>query len=672
MHGAPMNKAERHSALCEAIAAHDYAYYVLDRPAINDEAYDALFRELKELEQAEPKLVTPASPTQRVGEQPRKGVEKANHALPMYSLDNTYNEADLRDFDRRVRDGLPSDANVCYVVEPKLDGASLEIVYQDGRLVKGITRGDGRVGEDVTLNVRTIRGLPLQIAEQRRLSLRGEVVIFRRDLEKVNKLRVQRGEEPFANPRNAAAGSLRLLNTQQTSERPLRLYIYELAENHFETHTQALNSLRDSALPSHGLQRTCASIDEVLQTVHAFDSERTTLPYDTDGMVIKVDSLSQRELLGTTARFPRWAIAYKFAAEQARTQVESISFDVGRSGALTPVANLKPVALSGTTVSRASLHNIDYVREKDVREGDFVWIQKAGEIIPQVLNVDMAARPSQLLPWAPPTTCPVCQSTVQREDGVAALRCQNPQCKGRIKASLIYFTRRGAMNIDHVGQVLVEQLIDHGLIHDAADIFDLPNRRAELLNLPRLGEKSVDNIIASIEASKTSRPLHHLLTALGIPLVGTVAANQIAEVYPDLPALLAPTPEEVHERLADLHGIGPKIADSMAKFLASPDKRALCDRLLARGVRSAVASVTQQVTGPLNGQSFCVTGVLSKPRKQIHAAIEAAGGTVHARVKQGTSYLVAGEKVGASKLSSAKKFGAEVVNETQLSALLPD
>ncbi|HEX7476417.1 MAG TPA: NAD-dependent DNA ligase LigA, partial [Polyangiales bacterium] len=377
-----MDPRRRHSQLCREIAEHDHAYYVLDAPRISDRQYDALFAELQALERAHPELVQPSSPTQRVGGAPRAGVTKVEHPYPMFSLDNTYDEAQVREFDRRVRDGLRSGSVVHYVAEPKLDGASLSVVYRDGLLALGATRGDGKLGEDVTDNVRTIRAVPLCVPEPRVLTLRGEVVIYKRDLEIINEARIARDEEPFANPRNAAAGSLRLLDTRETAQRPLRAFFYELVERYYPSHHATLDALAKLGLPTHGLHQVCTDLDELLTFIARFDQQRDALPYETDGVVVKVDELSQRDLLGTTARFPRWAIAYKYAAERVATVVRSIESDVGRSGALTPVANLDPVSVSGTVVSRASLHNIDYVAEKDVRVGDTVVIEKAGEIIP--------------------------------------------------------------------------------------------------------------------------------------------------------------------------------------------------------------------------------------------------------------------------------------------------
>jgi DNA ligase (NAD+) len=667
-----MTPAARHRQLCEAIAHHDHCYFVLDAPEISDRAYDRLFTELKRLEKEHPELVYPGSPTQRVGERPREGVEKVPHTYPMFSLDNTYNEDDLREFDRRVRDGLGVSDDVVYVAEPKLDGASLEVVFEGGAMVLGVTRGDGRVGENVTENVRTIRSLPLTVEEPRKLTLRGEVVVFQRDLEAINRARREAGEEPFANPRNAAAGWLRLLDSREAAARPLRLFCYDLVERYFDSHAGTLDALRRLGLPTHGQHQRCRGLGEVLRFIERFDADRRALPYETDGVVVKLDSLTDRDTLGTTSRFPRWAIAYKYAAEQATTVVRAIECDLGRTGALTPVAVLDPVQLSGTTVSRASLHNVDYVAERDVRVGDTVNVQKAGEIIPQVLHVLFELRPDGTTPWRAPERCPVCDTPVVRAEDEAALRCPNARCPGRVKAGLFHFTRRGAMDVEHLGKALIEQLVDRGLLADAADIFALGEHRDALVALERMGEKSVDNLLASIERARTARALDQLLAGLGIPLVGGVAARLIAERYGSLSALLAREPDAVRQELSELHGIGPKIAQSVADYLADATQRGIAEKLLARGVHAEqpVAEPSASVEGPLSGQSFCVTGTLSAPREAIHERIRAAGGEIHDRVKQGTTYLVAGDRVGKSKLAAAEKRGTKVIDEAALEGLL--
>lgn len=663
------NPAERHAELADELNRHNYAYYVLDAPSVTDAQYDALYRELLSLEAAHPELVTQDSPSQRVGATPREGFVKVVRDRRMYSLDNAYGVDDLREFDRRVRERLDDETlPVTYVTEPKIDGASIEVSYRDGRMVLASTRGDGQVGEDVTANVRTIRSVPLQIADSRPLTLRGEVFIHTADLEAVNESRVASGEEPFANPRNAAAGSLRLLDSRTTAERPLRLFFYDLVEPYFETHCAMLDALAEMGLPTHRLHEKCEGIDAVAEFVARFDKARHDLSFETDGVVLKVDVLGDRDVLGYTAKYPRWAIAYKFAAEQAQTRVLSITADVGRTGALTPVANLEPVSLSGTTVSRASLHNPDYIAQKNVRVGDLVTIEKAGEIIPQVIEVDLAARITDTAPWQVPTHCPACEQPVSIAADEAVLRCTNATCPGRLKAALFYFTRRGAMDIDRLGRVVVEQMVDRGLVQDLADIFTLPSKRAALLSLERMGEKSVDKLIAAVEGARTGRPFERLITGLGIPLVGTVAAKLIASYARTPQSLLDKEESTLLIDLAEIHGIGQKMAQSVASYLHDPQHRAVLEKMLELGVQVVPPTENEggPADGPLAGQSFCVTGTLSVPRDDIHGLIRSSGGEVHDRVKKGTTFLVAGEKVGKSKLDAAEKRGAKVIDEARL------
>lgn len=659
----------RHDELARALAQHNYRYYVLDDPSVSDAEYDRLFRELVALEAEHPELVTPDSPSQRIGAPPSTALAKVKRKVRMYSLDNAYSEADLRAFDERVQKGLGDDHAPRYVCEPKLDGASIEVVYERGRLALASTRGDGETGEDVTANVRTIRSVPLTLAHQERLTVRGEVVIHREDLAQINELRAARGEELFANPRNAAAGSLRLIDPKLTAERPLRIVFYESVERIAHSHAETLELLKQLGLPTHGRAKPCVGIDEVLAFCRAFEGDRFALPYETDGVVIKLDDLHARDQLGTTARFPRWATAYKFAAERKETRVLSITADLGRTGTLTPVAELTPIKLSGTTVSRASLHNLDYVASKDVRVGDTVSVEKAGEIIPQVIEVNLALRPAGTEPWQPPTQCPVCGTALRRVEGEAALRCPSTSCPGRLKAAIFYFTRRSGMDIDGLGRALIEQLVDGGLLRSLADVFALPRQRTELLELERMAERSVDNLLTSIERARSTRSFDRLLTGLGIPLVGSVAARLIAERYGNLRELLARDPAAIDAELAQIGGIGPKIASSVAAYVADPEQRRMLEQLLALGVE-AETEVAARVEGPLSGQSFCVTGVLSQPREEVHAQIRAQGGEVHTSVKKGTTYLVAGDKVGKAKLEAAEKKGAQVIDEERLRALL--
>ena len=661
----------RHEVLCEELRRHSHAYYVLDTPTVSDAEYDRLFQELLAIEARAPELVSPHSPTQRVGAEPAEGFEKVTRPVRMYSLDNVYDTDELAEFDRRVREGL--DEAPRYVTEPKIDGASVEVIYEDGLLVQASTRGDGQTGENVTTNLRTLPGLPLRIPERRRLTLRGEVFIYVEDLAAVNELRLERGEPTFANPRNAAAGSLRLLDPRQTAERPLRVYFYDLVERYFEHHLEMLAHLADVGLPTHRQERACADIDAVRAFITDFDSLRKELPYETDGVVIKVDSLEHRDLLGFTARYPRWATAWKYAAEQGSSVLRSISAEVGRTGALTPTANFDPIPLSGTTVSRATLHNLDYVAEKDIRVGDTIVIQKAGEIIPQVLRVELAQRPEGALPWTPPSECPVCGTPVVRDEGVAALRCKNPACRGRLRAALAHFAGRGGMDIERLGPSLIEQLVDAGLVEDLADVFALPDKRAALLGLERMGEKSVDNVIASVEVARTQRTFSQLLRAYGLPLVGSVASKLIAEQYGDLGTLLAAEPAAVRDELAAIHGIGDKIAESLASALEDPEHRRVWEKLLALGVLAVEPQKPAPVEGgTLAGMSFCVTGTFERKRSAIHAEIEANGGEVHKSVKKGTTYLLAGASVGKTKMDAAVKKGAEVIDEARYQELLAD
>jgi DNA ligase (NAD+) len=659
----------RHAQLCRELNEHNHRYYVLDAPSISDAQYDALLRELSELEATHPELLTPSSPTQRVGATPREGFVKVKRKVRMFSLDNAYSHDELLEFDRRAREGLGDVDAVEYVAEPKLDGASIEVTYEHGRLALASTRGDGETGEDVTANIRTIRALPLTIAREGTLTLRGEVVIRRQDLATVNEQRITRGEEPWANPRNAAAGSLRLLDPRITAERPLRVLFYDSVEPLGASHKETLEALHALGLPTHRLERRCHGIAQAIAYCQEFDQSRKRFPYETDGVVIKVDALAQRRQLGSTSRFPRWAIAYKFAAERKATRVLSITADLGRTGTLTPVAELTPIPLSGTVVSRASLHNLDLIKAKDVRVGDMVLVEKAGEIIPQVIEVILTERPADTRPWQPPNTCPACGTAVRRVEGEAALRCPNSACPGRLKAAIFYFTRRSGMDIDGLGHSLIEQLVDTGLVRDLADLFALREMRDALLALPRMAERSVDNLLKSIDDARSSRSFERLLTALGIPLVGGVAAALIARKYGNLRTLIREDRAQIAATLSQIHGIGPKIGSSVASYIDDADNRRVLEKLIELGV-SAEASMLEVRDGPLKGLSFCVTGTLSEPREVIHAKLRALGGEIHTAVKKGTHYLIAGEKVGKGKIEGAQKRGAQILDPQGLDALL--
>ncbi|HEV8246797.1 MAG TPA: NAD-dependent DNA ligase LigA [Polyangiaceae bacterium] len=665
----PAEMRARHAALAREIQAHDYRYYVLDDPTIGDREYDALYHELRELETRFPELLNADSPTQRVGMSPRSELTTVPHVAPMMSLDNTYNLAELAEFVRRVRGGLPQAKSASFCVEPKLDGASVEILYRDGKLSGGSTRGDGISGEDISINLKTIRSLPLSIDYAGPLTLRAEVVIYRRDLQRINADRAAAGEPLFSNPRNAASGALRMLDPRTVAKRGLRAMVWQVLEGAdiAPSHSAALDRLSELGLPTHRKHQVCRELAELERAIAELDAERRSYPYETDGAVIKVDDFTQQAILGATAKFPRWAIAYKFSSERATTRLLGIEVGVGRTGALTPVAILEPVQLAGTIVSRASLHNEQVVRQLDVRVGDSVSIEKAGEIIPQVVAVDHTARSGSEIPFEMPSACPVCGTPVERSDEEVAVRCPNPRCPEKVKASIFYFSRRFAMDIDRLGESLIDQLVSHDLVKDVADLYDLTS--AQLTSLERMGKKSADNVIASIAASK-GRTLDRLLTGLGIEHVGQVAARQLAEAARSLPELLAWSDEETAERVAAISGFGPKMVECVRAFLKNPESRSVLAKLAERQVSRAQPELVLKSDGPLSGRSFCVTGVLSRKREEVHQMIRDAGGEVHDKVKKGTTYLVAGEKVGKTKLDSAKKVGARVLSEPELEALI--
>jgi len=650
---------------------HDHRYYVLDDPSVSDREYDALYAELRELEAAHPELMTPDSPTQRVGASPRGALKTVTHVVPMTSLDNTYSTEELGEFVARVAGGLPARAEPTFCVEPKLDGASIEILYRGGRLVSGSTRGDGVVGEEVTLNLRTMRSLPLTIAYEGPLTLRAEVVIYRRDLEKINRERAQQGEAPFANPRNAASGSLRMLDPRVVARRGLRAVVWQVVEGAAlaDSHSGALARLAELGLPTHGQGRLCKTQEELFAAVQELDEARKQLPYETDGAVIKVDDFKQQAILGATAKFPRWAIAYKFGAEQATTRLKDIIVGVGRTGVLTPVAVLEPVQLAGTVVSRASLHNEQIVGQLDVRVGDRVTIEKAGEIIPQVVSVEHTARSGEEKPFVMPSHCPACGTAVERVPGEVAVRCPNRRCPEQVKGAIFHFSRRFALDIDRLGESLIEQLVSSGLVKDAADLYLLDAPKLEALE--RMGKKSAENVLTSIAGSK-ERTLDRLLTGLGIDGIGQVAARQLAESAGSLETLLGWKDEDVIAHVSAIAGFGPKLVESVRAYLADPERRHLLERLAELGVSRPQPRAASAATGPLSGSSFCVTGVLSRRREDVHADIRAQGGEVHDKIKQGTTYLVTGEKVGKAKLDAAKKFGTKVVTEAELDTLLQE
>ncbi len=659
---------KRIERLRREIRRHDHLYYVLSAPEIDDRQYDALFAELKDLEAAHPELVAADSPTQRVSGRPLDAFSTVRHAVPMLSIDNTYSADELRAFDERVRRQLET-SEYDYVVELKIDGLAVSLRYEHGILVSGATRGDGEVGDDVTANIRTIKAIPLFLldggAVPAVLEVRGEVYMPTRSFIELNRMRAEAGEPAFANPRNAAAGSLKLLDARITATRNLAFFAYatgEVSQPLAREHDRTLTQLQALGLPVNPHIQRAKNIDEVIEICLAWGPKRFELDYQTDGMVVKVNRYDQRDILGATGRAPRWCIAYKFPAERAETVVESIAVQVGKSGALTPVANLKPVSLSGTTVKRASLHNFDEMRRLDVRIGDTVVIEKAGEIIPQVVEVKTERRPPGTKPFEVPKKCPVCDSEVVKDEAGVYVRCPNPQCSGQLKERLRYFAGRGQMDIERLGASLIEQLVDRGLVQGFADLYRL--RKEDLAALERMGEKSAQNVLDGIEDSKT-RPLWRFLAALGIRHVGGQSAQVLAEHFGSLTALR----EASREELEAIDQIGPVMAESIYGYLREPRHQAVIDDLLTAGVEPR-AEAGRARTGAFSGKTVVVTGSLEHfTRQQAQQAIKDAGGKASSSVSKKTDFVVAGAEPG-SKLDKARELGVTVIDERQFMEML--
>lgn len=659
---------QRVDELRREIRRHDHAYYVLTEPTISDRQYDQLFSELKQLETQFPDLLTPDSPTQRVGGEPLDGFAQVRHAVPMLSIDNTYNESELREFDARVARGLGGDDHH-YVADPKIDGVAVSLRYESGKLVLAATRGDGVTGDDITANARTIRAIPLQLNEDTECSIpkvlevRGEVYWPLSEFEAFNKKREAAGEPTFANPRNATAGTLKLLDSRIVGQRRLTFTAHGFGAIEpftFETQYELFQALKAWGIPVNQHFRRLGTVDEVLAFIHDWDRRRTELEYATDGVVVKVDRLDQRDALGTTSRFPRWCIAYKYAAERARTRLLSVRYQVGKLGTITPVANLEPVQLAGTTVKSASLHNFDQIERLNVRIGDMVYVEKAGEIIPQVVEVDLDARPDDVEAIEPPKACPECGGGTVRDEGGVFLRCVNPSCPAQLKERLRYFCGRDQMDIEGVGSALVEQLVDSGLVRSFPDLYKLPERREALLALERVGEKSADNLLQAIENSK-SRPLARVLAGLNIPHVGVSTATLLAERFGNMDALMAASAEELDE----VEGVGVELAASVHGFLHGDEGRRVIAGLAAAGVN--MTQPRREVSGrqPFAGMTIVVTGTLPGfGRKEIQDLIVKLGGKASGSVSRKTSFVVAGADPG-SKLDKANELKVEVIDEAE-------
>lgn len=652
---------KRIEELRREIEEHNYRYYVLDDPVITDAEYDRLMRELIALEEAFPDLITPDSPTQRVGGEPLPFFEKVEHSVPMLSLGNAFSEEDLKEFDRRIRRTAGVD-RVRYVCELKIDGLAVSLRYENGVFVQGATRGDGQTGEDITQNLKTIRSLPLRLRRPVTLEVRGEAFLPKGEFQRINAQKEKRGEPLFANPRNAAAGSLRQLDPRIAAERALDIFLYGIGRIEGEeaprTHAESLRFLSELGFKVNPEWRPAERIEDVMAYVEEWRRRRADLDYEIDGVVIKVDDLALREILGTTAKSPRWAIAYKFPAEEAVTILRDIEINVGRTGAVTPTAVLDPVTLAGTTVKRASLHNEDIIREKGILIGDHVIVRKAGDIIPEIVGVLPERRTGEERPYRMPEHCPECGSRLVRLDGEVALRCINPLCPAQTREGIIHFVSRGAMNIEGLGEKVVTQLFRAGLVRSVADLYYL--KKEDLLPLERMGEKSVENLLASIERSKQNS-VERLLFGLGIRFVGSKGALILARHFGHLDRIM----EADREELESINEIGPKMADSIVTYFAKPEVREVVERLRAAGVNFSYKGPRQAeaAESPFAGKTVVLTGTLQHfSRKEASERIEALGGKVTGSVSKNTDLLIAGEKAG-SKLKKARDLGVRIIDE---------
>ena len=669
------NPASQIETLRAKIRHHEKAYYIDDNPEIADSEFDALMRELSELEKADPKLVTPDSPTQRVGGAPASELAQVTHNrfVPMISLDNAMNKEELDEFHARVIKNLERD-EVAYVAEPKIDGLGISLIYEDGVLVKAATRGDGVTGEDVTANVKTIRSIPLKVdapSEMERFEVRGEIFMSRKTFDRVNLTRDRDGEPPFANPRNCAAGALRQLDPAITASRKLSAIVYKLIVTDDDgrpksgagkaNYHESMELLKNIGFAINDVAY-CKTIEGVKKVIDQYEKKRETIGYDIDGMVIKVDDYRLQDELGSTSKFPRWAIAYKYPAQQATTVIENITVQVGRTGALTPVAKLVPINLSGSTVSRATLHNEDEIGKKDIRVGDTVFVEKAGEIIPRVIKVVKEKRSGAEKVFVMPTKCPVCGAKVSRPEGEAVTRCENASCPAQIKERIEHFVSKTAMDIDHIGPSLIEQLLDKGLIHDAADLYSL--KKDDLEKLDRMAEKSAQNVIDAIENSK-SRGLARLLFGLGARFVGARVAKILAGQLGSIDKLMSSDEEEIEK----IHEIGPKVAESVKLFFSQEENRRLIEKLRGAGVLMEEGK-TESGPKPLAGKIFVLTGALTTmTRTEAKTRIENLGGRVTSAVTKKTDYVVVGADPG-SKAVKAKELKVATLEENDFIKLI--
>ena len=663
---APKEEIEK---LKELIRYHEHRYYVLDDPEISDAEFDRLVNELKALESQYPQLITADSPTQRVGGKPAEGFVTVRHSVPMLSLDNAYSDSELLEFDRRVAE-FSHARETGYVCELKIDGLSIALIYENGLLNRGITRGDGVRGEDVTFNVKTIRAIPLYlqspfIQKFKRMEIRGEVYLPLTSFNKLNEEREANGEAAFANPRNAAAGTLRTLDPQIVASRKLDIFVYQLYADGripFSHHSEVLGHLEKAGFKVNRNWRYCASVSKVIEYCKHWEQKRDTLSYEIDGVVVKVDSIQLQQEMGATSKFPRWSIAYKFPARQATTQVRDILVQVGRTGALTPVADLEPVRLAGTTISRATLHNEDEIRRLGLKIGDYVLLEKGGDVIPKVVKVLESRRPKEARDFVMPNRCPVCSGEVYRSEGEAVRRCTNVGCPAKIKESLLHFSSRKAMKIEGLGESLVDQLVDKGLVRDPADLYKL--RHEDLVNLERIGPKSASNLLKQIEESKANE-LSRVIFGLGIRHVGERTAQILAQHYKSMANLSRASKEDL-ERIFE---IGPVVAESIYRFFSQDENRLVIEKLAQAKVNQEIREAARK-SDRFQGKQFVLTGKLpGMTREEAAELIESHGGKVMATVTKKTDLVLAGEEPGA-KLDQAKKLGINIMDEIAFRKML--
>jgi len=659
---------KRIEELREQIREHDHKYYVLAEPTISDQEFDLLVKELERLEGENPGLITPDSPTQRVGKDITKDFKPVQHQVPMLSLANTYNEEELFDFDRRVREALPEGEKVEYVVEMKIDGASVNLNYVDGYLKTAATRGDGTTGEEITVNVKTIRSVPLKLKKTKstpyklsNIEVRGEIFMKLADFINLNKEREKNGDKLFANPRNSTAGTLKLQDPQIVAKRPLNVFLYSLlsTEDEFKSqyeNLEILSKLGFSVNPEHKL---CKNINEALEECKKLEERRGSLAYEIDGAVIKVNSVRQQNIIGSIAKSPRWAVAYKFKAKQAFTNVNKITWQVGRTGAVTPVAELDPVFLAGSTISRATLHNFDEITRKDIREGDKVVIEKGGDVIPKVVSVVTSERGKNVKQTKPPEKCPVCNSYLFKPEEEVAYYCQNTECPAQIKGRIEHFASRGAMDIEGLGEALIDLFVDKGFLSSYDDIYDLKDKREGLIEIERLGEKSVNNLLKSIEESK-AQPFNKVLFAIGIRYVGAGAAKKLTEYFGSIVKLM----EASEDSILAVHEIGPSISTSVREFFSNKKNVKIIEKLKKHGLifESEKKKVKENF---FREKTFVITGTLSKfSREEAGEKISELGGKVTSSVSKKTDYLICGENAG-SKLTKAEKLGVKILRDNE-------